>query len=195
MEEHNPHHVRHEHHGLSSKGMFDDRSIMKKIGLKEGQSFFDGGCADGHFSITASCFVGESGKVYAVDIHKPSLQLLRQELKDKGLHNIEVMEQDLRKELPLEPSSIDHFFMSNVMHGFVYNGEVDEVFHNVEKILRKGGILSLIEWDKDHVVHGPQKEHRISFDDTVKHSEPYGLKPIKMEHISPEHVLMMFNKV
>ena len=61
---------RHEHHGLSSKGMFDDEKVLRKIGLQEGQSLMDGGCADGHFSITASEIVGGTGRVFAVDVHE-----------------------------------------------------------------------------------------------------------------------------
>ena len=174
--------------------MFDDDLILKRIGLKEGQSFMDGGCADGHFSISASKIVGGKGRVFAIDIHELSLESLRKEIDEKGISNIIVLNMDLRKEIPLGSRSLDHFFMSNVMHGFVFNREVDNVLKVISEALTKGGILSLIEWDKNNVVHGPPRDHRLSYDDTIGILKPFGIEPVKMEMASPEHVLMVFKK-
>lgn len=192
--QHHDHNGRHEHHGKSSKGMFENERILKMIGLKEGQSFMDGGCADGHFSISASKIVGNKGRVFAVDIHESSLESLKKEIEEKGISNIIVMKRDLRENMQFGTGSIDHFFMSNVMHGFVFNGEADSVLEVISNSLRKGGILSLIEWDKNNVVHGPPKDHRLSYVEAISILAPFGLEPVKMIMASEEHVLMVFKK-
>jgi ubiquinone/menaquinone biosynthesis C-methylase UbiE len=188
------HNERHEHHGKSSKGMFDDERVLRMIGLKERQTFMDGGCADGHFSISASKIVGEKGKVFAVDIHEPSLRLLSKEIEDAEITNIVVLKRDLRDETQFSSGSLDHFFMSNVMHGFVYNGETDKVLEVISKSLRKGGTLSLVEWDKNNVVNGPPKDHRLSYPEAIGLLQPCGLEPHKMVTLTEEHVLMIFKK-
>lgn len=187
-------HDRHEHHGLSSEGMFDDERILNMIGLKEGQSFMDGGCATGHFSISASKIVGKKGRIYAVDIHEPSLELLRKKIKEQAITNVIVMQRDMRDETLFGSGSVDHFFMSNVMHGFVYNGEAESVLKVISRSLRKGGILSLVEWNKNNVVHGPPKDHRISYPEAIKIVTAFGFDPVKRIMASEEHVLMVFKK-
>jgi len=196
-ENHHDHHTngRHEHHGKSSIGLFDDDSILMKIGLKNGQTFLDGGCADGHFSIAASRLVGDGGRIHSFDVHKPSLDSLRSEITLKGISNIDVHDHDLREKLPLDNLSIDHLFLSNVLHGFAYNKELDVVIFNLIKVLRKDGSLTLIEWDKDNVSRGPPKDHRLSFIEIRDLLEPYGFTSILKENVGSEHVLMSFKMV
>jgi SAM-dependent methyltransferase len=89
---------------------------------------------------------------------------------------------------------MDHFFMSNVMHGFVFNGEADSVLEAIKRSLKKGGTLSLLEWDKNNVVQGPPKDHRLSYLEAIDILAPFGLEPEKNIMASKEHVLMVFKK-
>ena len=174
--------------------MFDDGRILDWIGVKFGQRFLDAGCADGHFSISASGIVGEKGTVYAFDVHEPSLEVLRSRISETGIGNIVVRNRDIREPLPVEPASLDHFFLSNVMHGFVYNGEAHGVLDNIERALRSGGFLSLIEWDKDNVRHGPPREHRLSKTEMTELLSGRGFTFHKMGKASEEHLLFVFRK-
>jgi ubiquinone/menaquinone biosynthesis C-methylase UbiE len=174
--------------------MFDDEWIMKMIGLKEGQTFMDGGCANGHFSLSASKIVGNKGRVFAIDIHEPSLEILRKEIKENSISNIVILNRDLRDVTQFGSGSMDHFFMSNVMHGIVFNGEADSVLEAIKRSLKKGGTLSLLEWDKNNVVQGPPKDHRLSYLEAIDILAPFGLEPEKNIMASKEHVLMVFKK-
>jgi len=188
------HEGRHEHLGRTSRGMFDDISVLEKIGVSEGHRFLDAGCADGHFSIAASQLVGASGHVFSYDIHEPSLELFREEVGWREIKNITVENKDVRQDLPVEDGTLDHFFMSNVMHGFVYNGESDQVILNMRRKLKRGGKLSFIEWDKENVERGPPKEHRLSFEEMKEILADKGFRPIFKDMASPQHVLMQFER-
>jgi len=190
--EHHHHNGRHEHGGFSSRGMFDDRKVLNDIGLLTGQTFLDAGCADGHFSFEASKIVGENGKVISVDKHVPSLDQLRASDYFKNSNNILVIEHDLLEPLPVPPSSLDHFFLSNVVHGFAYNNEIDLLVENIRTTLKNGGILSMIEWDRNNVINGPPEDHRISYDDVKRILEPHDFIPIGISKVTDEHVLMLF---
>ncbi|MGA1848888.1 MAG: methyltransferase domain-containing protein, partial [Thermoplasmatota archaeon] len=87
---------RHEHHGMTSRGKFDDTAILKLIGVSGGQRFLDAGCADGHFSIAASKLVGEAGHVFSFDIHEPSLKSFREEVSSLGIAHITIANVDVR---------------------------------------------------------------------------------------------------
>jgi ubiquinone/menaquinone biosynthesis C-methylase UbiE len=190
--QHHHHDDRHEHGGFSSIGMFNDREVLLKIGLKQGQTFLDAGCADGHFSFEASELVGEKGKVIAVDKHRPSLEKMLSSPKMKRSKNIQVMEHDLTKPLKIHDTPIDHFFMSNVLHGFTFNDEVSVVIENIKTSIRSGGRLSIIEWDKTNVVNGPPEDHRISYQEVLDLVGPHGFTPIERSNITDEHVLLVF---
>ncbi|MGA1792611.1 MAG: class I SAM-dependent methyltransferase [Thermoplasmatota archaeon] len=189
------HGERHEHHGLTSRGTFDDIAVLRMIGVTKGQRFLDAGCADGHFSIAASNLVGETGHVFSFDIHEPSLNSFTEEVSSLGISNITIGLVDVRGELPVEDATLDHFFLSNVMHGFVFNGEEAAVISNIRSKLKIGGLLSLIEWDKDNVVHGPPRDHRLSFEEMKALVSHEGFSPVKKGMASPEHVLMMFKRI
>jgi len=179
---------------MSSNGMFDDISILGVIGLKEDDTFLDAGCADGHFSLAASRKVGSGGIVYAVDVHSPSLDILEKEVINTGIGNIVIQHTDLRKKLPLMDETLDHYFMSNVMHGFVYNGEFEPVAEEISRLLKKRGKFSLIEWDRENVFSGPPADHRLSTGEAVGLLRPYGLELVKEIRVGPEHILMIFQK-
>ena len=119
---------------------------------------------------------------------------VKKEIEQERIPNIVVMNRDLRDITNFGSGSIDHFFMSNVLHGFVYNDEAESVLEVISQVLRKGGILSLIEWDKNNVVHGPPKDHRMSYAEAIEILAPFGLEPMKMVLASSEHILMVFKK-
>jgi tRNA A58 N-methylase Trm61 len=76
---------RHEHGGKSSKGRFPNKEILIEIGVSEGCTFLDAGCGDGHFSLTASDIIGSDGLVFSFDKHMESLNILNQEIEEKGI--------------------------------------------------------------------------------------------------------------
>ena len=45
-------------------------------------------------------------------------------------------------------NSIDLALMSNVLHGFVDGGEVDQVMSNIVNVLKPGGIFAVVEFRK-----------------------------------------------
>ncbi len=46
------------------------QNILKEANIKSGYSILDYGCGPGAYTIIAAKIVGETGKVYALDIHK-----------------------------------------------------------------------------------------------------------------------------
>ncbi len=56
--------------------------------LRSGMVFLDIGCGDGFFSILAAKKVGETGKVFAVDIDASAIEKFKQKAEAQGLKNI-----------------------------------------------------------------------------------------------------------
>lgn len=145
MESSNKKHI---HHGRSTRDIIDPNSILNKIGLKKGDIFLDAGCGDGYISIAASSFVGEHGRVYALDIYEKSIEEVKREIDEKGIKNIVPLLADLTNKIPINDSSVDVLLMANVLHGFVANNEIAQVMKEVLRVLKKDGALVIVEFKK-----------------------------------------------
>ena len=63
-------------------------SILKRIGLKTGQTLVDIGCGEGFFALPAARIVGRAGLIYAGDISTEALETLQRKAEIEKLENI-----------------------------------------------------------------------------------------------------------
>ncbi|HMK54018.1 MAG TPA: class I SAM-dependent methyltransferase [Methanobacteriaceae archaeon] len=183
----------HKHGGKSSQELLDVKRVLTSIKLAEGDVFMDAGCGDGFISIEASKMVG-SGKVLAVDRYSPSLDTLRQNVKDQKIENLQVIEADLTKKLPLEDATVDLCLMANVLHGFIYNEEMNEVIPELIRILKSDGRLAIVEFKKIEGTPGPKVSERITAEDVKSALKKWGLKSVEEMEVGPYHYAVVLVK-
>lgn len=61
---------------------------LDQFNIENGFSIVDFGCGPGSFVEYASKLVGNSGKVYAVDVHPLAIKAVKEKAKSKGLENV-----------------------------------------------------------------------------------------------------------
>jgi ubiquinone/menaquinone biosynthesis C-methylase UbiE len=59
--------------------------------IKQGQKILDIGCGTGHLSIEMARIVGESGEVYAMDIHPLAIASVNKSIRTKGIKNVKTI--------------------------------------------------------------------------------------------------------
>jgi ubiquinone/menaquinone biosynthesis C-methylase UbiE len=187
-------HSDHNHTGLSSEGLMDAEYVLYKIGLKKGQQFLDAGSGDGFFTIPAARMVGPEGKVYAIDVWEDGIALLRQKLSKKRITNVVAMVADLTRHIPLEEDSIDFCLLSNILHGFVANKEVDKVFRELTRVIKTGGVLAVLEFKKIETP-GPPLKIRLSAGDVERVVDLYGFKRESSIDIGPYNYIILLKKI
>jgi ubiquinone/menaquinone biosynthesis C-methylase UbiE len=185
---------KHHHAGKSSRNIISADKVFEVLNLSRGIVFLDAGCGDGYFSIEAALRLGPNSKIIAVDVHKESLEKLKKEIKDKGLSNIEILEADITKRLPLEDKSVDIYFIANVLHGFDEK-EKERVLKEAKRILKENGKLVVIEFKKEPMTVGPPLEIRISEEELKKFLEKLGFIFEKSFNIGPYSYLATFGVV
>ncbi|OHA04349.1 MAG: hypothetical protein A2934_04255, partial [Candidatus Sungbacteria bacterium RIFCSPLOWO2_01_FULL_47_10] len=99
-------------------------------------------------------------KVYALDIQKEALSLIRARAKIEHLLNIETVRADL--ELPrgskLKDESADFVLISNIL----FQAEKkNEIIAESFRVLKPGGRLAIFEWDQSASTGGPPMRLRI----------------------------------
>jgi ubiquinone/menaquinone biosynthesis C-methylase UbiE len=105
--------------------------------LDPGMSVLDYGCGPGSYSVSAAEMVGESGKVYAVDITQAALKRVQLKAARKGLKNIDTICTDC--ETGLDGECIDVVLLYDTYHDLSTPGGVLEELH---RVMKPGAILS-----------------------------------------------------
>ncbi len=152
----------HVHCGLSSKDFLEPKKILCAAQLKKGDSVLDVGCGEGQFAVAASRIIGDSGTVYAIDLHEPSINILRNKIASEGICNVSAFVADAKKHIPLGDSVIDVCLMVNVLHGFAANGEIPGVMHEISRIVRKHGRVVVVDFKKVASSAGPPAAIRLA---------------------------------
>jgi ubiquinone/menaquinone biosynthesis C-methylase UbiE len=154
----------HKHFGEGAVRKWHHPGIsLESLGLREGMTFMDVGCGYGFFTIPAAQTVGETGKVYAVDIDAASIDQLKRDAAEKGLKNIytEVAEAE---ETVFCRECADIVFYNTVLHDF---RDPAKVLLNANAMLKPGGKLVNIDWKKKPTAFGPPLQIRFSEEQAV----------------------------
>jgi len=67
------------------------RRRARSFGIQEGMIVVDYGCGPGRYTIEFARIVGESGKVYAIDIHELAIEAVRKKIAKRGIRNVEAL--------------------------------------------------------------------------------------------------------
>jgi ubiquinone/menaquinone biosynthesis C-methylase UbiE len=133
------------------------QETLLKLGLKAGDHFADIGCGIGYFSFPASAIVGPAGKVFAADTSEIMQEEFKKRLSSHPLHNIEFIA-STEYDPGIPNGSCTYAFLSNILH------EVDDkgrFLSQVHQILKAGGKIAVIDWEKKEMPHGPPLQHRL----------------------------------
>ena len=116
------------------------KNKLNEIGIEPGFHILDYGCGPGSSSIAIAQLVGNSGKVYALDIHPLSIERIQDIASKKGIRNIEPIYSDCATGLVGE--SIDVVLLYDTFHDLTYP---DGVLKELHRILKLNSILSFID--------------------------------------------------
>ena len=137
--------------------MLQPAAMMKMFGVRKGSVLMDVGCGPGAFLRAASECVGEAGGVIAVDIQEPFIEMARSTAEKHNLRNVKfiISEED---RIPVAGGTVDTALMVTALHEL----EGDATLREVHRILRKNGVLGIIEWEKEKTPIGPPLSERLS---------------------------------
>ncbi|MGF1583490.1 MAG: class I SAM-dependent methyltransferase [Gemmataceae bacterium] len=119
--------------------------LLKALKIEPGMAIADIGAGSGYFAFRMSEMVGKKGKVYAVDIQKEMLALIRAKMKARQVNNI-VTVQGKIDDPKLPAKAIDLILMVDVYHEFSHPFEMTR---KMLKSLKKGGRLVFVEYRKE----------------------------------------------
>lgn len=130
-----------------ASSFLEPERIVKNLGIEKGDYVADFGAGHGYFTIPLAKAVGGDGKVYAIDIQKPVLDIIRSRAKLDHLLNIETVWADLDQ--PGGSKLKDKFLEFVIIASILFQAENKVgLFHEAHRILHEKGRLAVIEWDE-----------------------------------------------
>jgi len=163
---------------MDLKNFLDPKNIVGQINIAEGSTVADFGCGSGFFSLAFAEIIGESGKVFSLDVLPSALESVASKAKLAGISNIIPQRVNLEKEggSKLPPESVDWVIMKDMLF---QNKMRDVITKEALRILKTGGKLLAVEWNDQNAPIGPDKKIRISKEELDKLAESQGFKKEK----------------
>jgi ubiquinone/menaquinone biosynthesis C-methylase UbiE len=117
--------------------------ILDRLELQKGNIIADIGSGGGYFALRFAETVGKEGMVFAVDTNSGFLEVIKENVKEKGLYNVKTI---LTSENNLTlPELVDIIFMRNVCH---HISNRIGYFRKLKKLLKEGGRIAILEYRK-----------------------------------------------
>lgn len=115
--------------------------VVAALGLAAGDRVADLGAGGGYFTFRLAEAVGESGRVYAVDIDPDMLEYIEETATERGLPQVStVLGEAADPGLP--DGSVDLIFISNTFH---HLPERVDYLRNARRSLAPGGRIAVVE--------------------------------------------------
>ena len=162
--------------------------VITALKLKEGEVIADIGAGSGYFTFRLARHVGDSGRVYAVDVSPEMIVHLNRHIRDLKLTNVVTILSAPDDPL-LADASVDRFFICDTWHHIENH---DRYLALLKKMLKPGGQVVMIDFKKAETPMGPPMEIRIDRADLVKEMETNGFGLTAEHSFLPHQYFLVF---
>jgi ubiquinone/menaquinone biosynthesis C-methylase UbiE len=162
--------------------------VLAALNLKPGEIIADIGAGSGYFTFRLAHWVGEKGKVYAVDISPDMIRHINRRIRETRSTNVVSVLAD--PDDPLLPDqSVHRFFICDVWH-HVENPK--KYLSSMKRMLKPGGEIVMIDFHKKDLPLGPPTQMKIAREDLIKQMEGNGFRLAKEHTFLPYQYFLVF---
>ena len=162
--------------------------VIAALDLKPGETLADIGAGSGYFSFRLARKVGDTGRVYAVDINSDMILFMNRTIRDKKIKNVTTILSAPDDPL-LADATINRFFICNTWH-HVQNRPRYMVL--MKKMLKSGGQVIILDYKKKQLPVGPPPEMKMAKKEVIAEMEAGGFKLAKEHDFLPYQYFLVF---
>jgi SAM-dependent methyltransferase len=159
--------------------------VLQALKLAPDASVADIGSGTGYFAVRLAHWVPK-GRVYGVDAEPDMVRYLAERAKREGLANLTVVA--AKPNDPGIPSAVDLVILVDTYH---HLPDRERYFRNLQKSLKPGGRLAIIDFTLDSPV-GPPKNARIPADTVKKELARAGYALAEEHTFLPHQYFLVF---
>jgi arsenite methyltransferase len=162
--------------------------VMDVLALKPGEVVADIGAGSGYFTFRFSNALGVSGKVYAVDVSRDMIDYINRRTQETGAKNVTTVL--AAADDPLLPdASVDRIFICDTWHHIENR---PQYLVRLKKVLRAGGQIIMIDFQKRDLPVGPPVDMKIAREDLIQQMESSGLRLVQEYTFLPYQYFLVF---
>ncbi len=162
--------------------------VLTALNIKPGEVIADIGAGSGYFSLKLAHFVGDKGKVYAVDVSPDMVRYLNRRIRETKASNVVTILADNDDPL-LADRSVNRFFICDVWH---HVENQTKYLSLMKKMLKPGGEIVMIDFHKKELPFGPPMQMKIAREDMIKQLEANGFRLSKEHTFLPYQYFLVF---
>jgi ubiquinone/menaquinone biosynthesis C-methylase UbiE len=162
--------------------------VITALDLKPGEVIADIGSGSGYFTLRLAAHVGDTGRVYGVDIDPEMVRHLNRRVRDAGLHNVHVLLAD--PDDPLLPEPVDRFLIVDTWHHIENQAKYLAL---MRKLLKPGGQVIMIDFQKKELPLGPPLAMKIAREDLIQQMATNGFHVVKEHTFLPYQYFLVFD--
>lgn len=174
--------------------LIDPQIIIDKAEISKQMKVADLGCgATGHFTFPVAGAVGEHGLIYAVDILKSILTNIEHRAKQENIKQLKTVWSNLEsfKATKIESASLDVALVINILF---QSDKRAEVLREAIRLIKKGGKLLVVDWNKIATPFGPSIEERVNKENLIAVCKRLGMELIEEFEAGEYHFGLVFLK-
>ena len=160
------------------------------IGIATDSTIADVGAGNGYITWRLAQRAGPKGKVYAVDIQREMLDMLRKNMRDRKIVNVEPI-LGAFDDPKLPAGAIDLIILVDVYHEF---SEPQKMVRKMRESLKPDGRLVLLEYRGEDPAVPIRPEHKMTVQQVKAELEPEGLRLDKLMDDLPRQHILIFRK-
>jgi len=165
----------------------DPDRMLSALDIKKGSAVADIGAGVGYHVWRLAEIVGPTGKVIGEDIQDGMIRLLKKNVDDRKLRNVEIV-LGTPTDPKLPAKALDLVLMVDVYHEF---SEPATMMKHIQNALKPDGRVVLVEFRKEDPRVPIQPLHKMSVDDVRSELEPLGFKFQRaLEFLPWQHILI-----
>ena len=162
--------------------------VLTALNIKPGEIIADIGAGSGYFTFRLAHFVGDKGKVYAVDVSPDMILHINRRIRETKTTNIVSLLADTDDPL-LPDRSVNRFFICDVWH---HVDNQTKYLSLMKKMLKPGGEVVMIDFHKKELPFGPPINMKIAREDLIKQMEASGFRLTKEHTFLPYQYFLVF---
>ena len=162
--------------------------VIAALDLKPGETLVDIGAGSGYFTFRFARKVGDSGRVYAVDINSDMILYMNRHIRDKKVRNVTTILS--APDDPLVPDvPVNRFFVCNTWHHVQSRPRYIAL---MKKMLKPGGQIVVVDYKKKQLPVGPPPEMKLAKREVIAELEAGGFKLAKEHDFLPYQYFLVF---
>jgi SAM-dependent methyltransferase len=165
-------------------------AALDALTVPRGAIVADIGAGAGYMTWRLADRVALGGKVYAVDIQQAMLDLLRKNLEQRHITNVEPV-LGATDDPRLPRGVIDLVLMVDVYHEF---SDPQQMLHHIRESLKPNGRMVLLEYRAEDPKVPIRPEHKMTVEQVRAEIEPEGFRLDRVLETLPRQHILIFRK-